>query len=185
MSDHFFVVTGGPGAGKTSLITELARRGFHTIPESGRAIIREEVARGGDALPWADRLAYAERMVERDLRAFKDAQALSGPVIFDRGVPDIVGYLGLCGLPVPSHVSAAARAVRYYAQVFLAPFWEEIFTQDAEHKQGRAEAKATCAMMRRTYAALGYELIELPCAGITERADFVVERLAAASPGQR
>jgi len=38
MSDHFFVVTGGPGAGKTSLITELARRGFHTIPESGRAI---------------------------------------------------------------------------------------------------------------------------------------------------
>lgn len=32
MSDHFFVVTGGPGAGKTSLILELARRGFHTPP---------------------------------------------------------------------------------------------------------------------------------------------------------
>ena len=44
MSDHFFVVTGGPGAGKTSLITELARRGVHTIPESGRAVIREEMA---------------------------------------------------------------------------------------------------------------------------------------------
>ncbi len=62
MSDHFFVVTGGPSAGKTSLITELARRGFHTIPESGRAIIREETQSGGDALPWADRMAYAERM---------------------------------------------------------------------------------------------------------------------------
>ena len=31
MSDHFFVVTGGPGAGKTSLITELARRGLGEI----------------------------------------------------------------------------------------------------------------------------------------------------------
>jgi len=51
MSDRFFVVTGGPGAGKTSLIIELARRGVHTIPESGRAIIREELQRGGDALP--------------------------------------------------------------------------------------------------------------------------------------
>jgi predicted ATPase len=51
MSNHFFVVTGGPGAGKTSLITELARRGFHTIPESGRAIIREELQSGGDAPP--------------------------------------------------------------------------------------------------------------------------------------
>ncbi|WP_421687334.1 AAA family ATPase [Tritonibacter scottomollicae] len=46
--------------GKTSLITELARRGFHTIPESGRAIIREEMQSGGYALPWADRTAYSE-----------------------------------------------------------------------------------------------------------------------------
>ena len=87
MRDHFFVVTGGPGAGKTSLITELARRGIHTTPESGRAIIREEMARGGDSLPWADRMVYAERMLERDLRAHSAAQALSGRVIFDRGSP--------------------------------------------------------------------------------------------------
>ncbi|WP_417723592.1 AAA family ATPase [Salipiger sp.] len=52
MSDRFFVVTGGPGAGKTSLITELARRGFHKIRESGHAMIREERASGGDVLPW-------------------------------------------------------------------------------------------------------------------------------------
>lgn len=44
-------------AGKTSLITELARRGFHTIPEAGRAIILEEMQSRGDALPWADRVA--------------------------------------------------------------------------------------------------------------------------------
>ncbi|WP_417742872.1 AAA family ATPase [Salipiger sp.] len=60
MSDHFFVVTGGPGAGKISLITELSRRGFRTIPESGRAVIREEMQSGRDAFPWADRMAYAE-----------------------------------------------------------------------------------------------------------------------------
>lgn len=106
MSDHFFVVTGGPGAGKTSLITELARRGFHTIPESGRVIIRDEIASGGDALPWADRMAYAERMLEHDLRAYSAAQSLSGPVIFDRGIPDI-------GLPDPMQPPRAAPRRRY------------------------------------------------------------------------
>lgn len=178
MSDHFFVVTGGPGAGKTSLITELARRGLHTIPKSGRAVIREEMASRGDALPWADRLAYAERMLERDLRGYGDAQALSGPVIFDRGIPDILRYLTLCGLPVPPHVAATAKAARYNARVFLAPFWGEIFTQDSERKQNRAEAEATCAVMRETYTALGYQITELPRADIVTRTDFVCKQLA-------
>ncbi|MAE88084.1 MAG: ATPase [Pelagibaca sp.] len=178
MSDHFFVVTGGPGAGKTSLITELSRRGFHTIPESGRAVIREEMARGGDALPWADRTAYAEWMLEQDLRAYSAAQALSGPVIFDRGIPDILGYLTLCSLPVPPHVTAAAKAARYNARVFLTPYWDEIFTQDSERTQTRSEAEATFTVMRETYTALGYKITELPCTDIASRADFVSAQLA-------
>ncbi|RAP41760.1 ATPase [Rhodovulum viride] len=178
MSDHFFVATGGPGAGKTGLTTELARRGFHTIPESGRAIIREEMASGGDALPWADRMTYAKRMLERDLSAYSAAKALSGPVIFDRGIPDILGYLTLCGLSVPPHVVTAAKAARYNAHVFLTPYWDEIFTQDTERTQARAEAKATCAVIRETYTALGYQITELPRTDIVSRADFVSAQLA-------
>ncbi|WP_185803532.1 AAA family ATPase [Pontivivens nitratireducens] len=178
MSDHFFVVTGGPGAGKTSLITELARRGFHTIPESGRAIIREERDNAGSALPWADRAAYAERMLARDLRAYSSAEAIPGPVIFDRGIPDILGYLTLCALPVPPHVIAAARATRYNRRVFLAPYWDDIFTQDAERKQNSAEAEATCAIMRKTYAALEYEITELPLVDIEQRANFIATQLS-------
>ncbi|MBL3572059.1 ATPase [Rhodovulum sulfidophilum] len=175
---HFFVVTYGPGAGKTSPIAELARRGFHTIPESGRAIIREEMQSGGDALPWADLAACAERMLERDLRAHRAARALSGSVIFDRGIPDILGYLTLCNLPVPPHVATAAKAACYNRRVFLAPYWDEIFTQDTERKQSQTEAEATCAAMFDTYVALGYEIIELPRTDIAWRADFVCEQLA-------
>ncbi|AVW92090.1 AAA family ATPase [Celeribacter baekdonensis] len=177
MSDQFFVVTGGPGAGKTSLITELARRGFHTIPESGRAIIREEMQSGGNALPWVDPVAYAERMLEQDMHSFSAAQALSGPVIFDRGITDIMGYLTFCGLAVPSHVAAAVKAARYNHRIFLAPYWDEIFTQDTERKQTRAEAEATCAVMRETYAALGYAITVLPRTDIQQRADFVATRV--------
>ena len=173
MSAHFFVVTGGPGAGKTSLIEELARRGLHTTPESGRAIIREEMESGGKALPWADRAAYAKRMLERDLRAYRAAEALTGPVIFDRGIPDILGYLTLCGLPVPPRTASAARDTRYSRRVFLAPYWGD----DTERRQGRAEAEATCKAMVETYTGLGYEIIELPRIGIAHRADFVLAHL--------
>ncbi len=71
------------------------------------------------------------------------------------------------------HVAAAAKAARYNRRVFLAPFWDEIFTQDTERKQPHAEAEATRAVVRETYTGLRYQITELPRPGIATRADFV------------
>ena len=177
MCDHLFVVTGGPGAGKSTLIEALSRRGVGSMPEAGRAIIRDQVAIGGAALPWGDRALYAELMLGWELRSHHEARAMAGPVVMDRGVPDIAGYLTLIGLPVPAHVEEAARRFRYNRTVFLAPYWEAIFAQDAERKQDKAEAEATCHTVAATYARLGYELIELPFASVEARADFVMARV--------
>lgn len=35
------IITGGPSAGKTTLITALEKSGFHCQPESGRAVIKQ------------------------------------------------------------------------------------------------------------------------------------------------
>lgn len=179
MCDRLFVVTGGPGAGKTCLIEALARQGVAHMPEVGRAVIREERGSGGTALPWGDRAAFAERMLQRDLRAFRAARAMPGPVLMDRGLPDVLGYLRLCGLPVPARVAAAARRFRYNRRVFFAPYWDRIFTTDSERRQGREEARATARIMAETYAGLGYDLVALPRTGIAERAAFVLERIGA------
>lgn len=176
----FFVITGGPGSGKTSLIGALRREGFATMPEAGRAIIQDQLEIGGSALPWADRSAFAEAMLGWELRSWREAQAMSGPVVFDRGIPDVIGYLKLCGLPVHEPTRRAAEIRRYRPLVFLAPFWPEIFAQDAERKQSLEEAEATGRVMAEVYASLGYELAPLPLASVAERAAFVRERIAAA-----
>ncbi len=179
MCDHMFVVTGGPGSGKSALIEALARRGVQSMPEAGRGVIQDQVRIGGPALPWADRAAFADLMLGWDLRSHGVARALAGPVLMDRGIPDVIGYLTLCGLPVPPHMEAAARLCRYNPRVFLAPYWEAIFTQDAERKQERPEAMATARIMAETYSRLGYRIVELPLLGVEARADFVADRLRA------
>ena len=179
MTDKMFVVTGGPGSGKSSLIEALAKRGLRTMPEAGRAIIRDQVRIGGDALPWADRTAFAELMLCWELRSHHEAAAAAEPVIMDRGIPDVIGYLTLCGLPVPAHAQTAARLYAYSRRVFLAPYWSAIFTQDSERKQDRREAEATCRVMAETYDRLGYQIVELPLAGVEARADFVMRQIAA------
>lgn len=175
MSARFVVITGGPGAGKSSLIDALAADGFPVVTESGRDIIREQMARGGKALPWIDPAAFAQAMLARDLAAYEQCtrQAGNSLVFFDRGVVDIVGYLTLSGLPVPPTLDDTARRLRYRPQAFIAPAWREIYAQDTERKQDFDEARRTEAAMRDVYPRYGYELVDLPRTGIAERVRFV------------
>ena len=177
-SDCFIVITGGPGSGKSTLIDALRAKGLPGMPEAGRAIIQDQVAIGGTALPWADRLAFSELMLAWELRSYREAQAIDGPVLFDRGVPDVAGYLRLCGLAVGGHVMRAAEICRYRRQVFIAPPWPEIFTQDAERKQSSEEAEATYHALAEAYSSLGYELVALPRVSVAERVAFVLGRIA-------
>jgi predicted ATPase len=182
MTDHLFVITGGPGSGKSSLVDALAAAGFRHMPEAGRAIIRNQVAIGGTALPWADRSAFARLMLEQEMRSYRAALQMTGPVIFDRGIPDVIGYLQLCGLPIPDPAWEAAHRRRYNRRVFIAPHWPAIFTQDAERRQDLAQAEATCGVMEEVYAGLGYELVPLPFASVEERVLFARAHFSQAIP---
>lgn len=173
MIDHLHVITGGPGSGKTSLIEALAGEGLRHMPEAGRAIIQDQVDIGGTALPWADREAFATLMLSWEMRSYREAVSAPGPIIFDRGIPDVIGYLRLCGLPVPASTLRAAEQRRYARKVFIAPPWSAIFEQDAERKQTLAEAERTYQAMIDAYSGLGYELVPLPLASVADRVMFV------------
>jgi predicted ATPase len=176
-ASNLFVITGGPGSGKSTRVSALRDRGLTTVEESGRVIIREEVSSGGDALPWVDRVQFAQLMLARDIDNFERAKGSLSPVVFDRGIPDVIGYLRLCDLPVPGVVEEAARNRFYNRIVFIAPHWPAIYAQDRERKQDAGEAERTCRMMRSVYSGYGYELVELPLASVEERVAFVLERM--------
>jgi len=173
-TDRFFVLTGGPGSGKTTLIEALKAKGFATAPEAGRGIIRDQMAIGGPALPWQDRALFAELMLSWELRSWHAAHAGPSQVFFDRSVADTIGYLRLCGLPVPDHTGGAE--IPFCAPRFRAPPWPEIFTQDEERKQTLDEAERTFRSVTGVYAELGYELVPLPLVSVEERVGFVLDQ---------
>ncbi|AVG17438.1 ATPase [Chromobacterium vaccinii] len=170
------VLTGGPGAGKTSLLMALQGMGFPVLDEAGRAVIQDQQRIGGGALPWVDPGAFAEQMLSWDMRNVRLAEREAGPVFLDRGIPDIIGYLELTGLQVPTHLEKAASVFRY-DQVFLLRPWPEIFAQDSERRQTWEEAVRTCEAMERVYARLGYRLAEVPRGSLEQRAAFVINQM--------
>lgn len=173
----FHVVTGGPGSGKTTLLEALAVAGYaHTI-EAGRAIIQDQTSIDGPALPARDPVLFAEMMLSWEFHSYRSAQSRTGPVFFDRGVPDIAGYYRLIGRAVPHHVTKAANRFRYQPRVFAAPPWPEIFGHDTERKQSFDEAVRTYDAVTDAYRAFGYELLPLPLAPVEDRVAFVLDNL--------
>lgn len=171
------VITGGPGSGKSTLIAALDEAGHRVVEEAGRAVIRDQMAAGGNALPWGDPHHFARAMLARDIDAWHATADADGPVFFDRGIPDIQGYLRVIGAAPLAEVDTAARAYRYAPCIFIAPPWQAIYVQDDERRQDFAEARRTFAVMCGVYGALGYEPVPLPLAPVAERVAFVLAHL--------
>lgn len=181
-AERFYVLTGGPGSGKSTLIEALKRAGYAGTLEAGRSIIQDQAAIGGHALPWRDPRLFAEMMLCWEMRSYHGASQQAGPIFFDRGVPDVVGYLRLLGLPAPEHMEKAVEAFPYNRRVFIAPPWPEIFRQDGERKQTFDEAVRTYDAMIATYSEYGYDPIELPRSTVENRVRFVIENAGGARP---
>jgi predicted ATPase len=181
-TQRFHIVTGGPGSGKSSIIEGLRQRGFRSAPEAGRAIIQDQVAIEGRALPWADRLLFAELMLSWDIRSYHLAEEQAAPVFFDRGIPDVLGYLRLSNIQAPEHINKAAVMFPYGRTVFIAPPWKEIFRQDRERKQDFDEAVRTYEALASVYESLGYELVAVPHRSVDDRVEFILDHVRSTLP---
>ncbi|MBC8158902.1 MAG: AAA family ATPase [Alphaproteobacteria bacterium] len=170
--DRFVVISGCSGGGKSSLLEELKQRGHQVVEEPGRRIVKEELANGGSALPWADPIAFARRAVEISLSDFATAPAVDGFVFFDRGLVDAVAALQR--YLKDERTESWLRQHRYNKHVFLAPPWREIYVVDTERRHGFTEAIEEFQQLRSMYPSLGYDVHILPKLSVERRADFVV-----------
>ena len=82
-------------------------------------------------------------------------------------------------------MTKAAELFRYARTVFVMPPWREIYQNDAERKQDFAEAIASYDLAVSTYREFGYEPVDVPKVSVTERVQFILERVEATLLGAR
>ncbi|MFC3340097.1 AAA family ATPase [Paracandidimonas soli] len=174
--NHFIIISGCSGGGKSTLLAELGRRGHIVVEEPGRRIVQEETRTGGHALPWIDIAAFLRRVITAALEDHANALRSNAPrVFFDRSLIDAAAALqALTGEPT---LKTLGQAHRYHPCVFLAPPWPEIYVQDKERRHGMDAALAEFERLQHAYPVLGYTISVLPKIGAAERADFVLETL--------
>jgi predicted ATPase len=113
--------------------------------------------------------------VETALRDREMAKTYPGWVFFDRGLIDAASALdSLGGQPLLQRINALHP---YHRRVFLAPPWPEIYVQESERRKGFEAGLAEYERLERELPALGYDVVVLPKASISIRADFVLNAL--------
>lgn len=170
---NFFVFTGGGGTGKTTLLAHLQAAGERVVAENIRAVIREQVETGGQAVPWIDAKACCDQTTARDIADFDRLAGETGRVFFDRGLMDMYGTNGV---PPSPELTEAIRTRRYNAKVFVFPPWQEIYGTDTERREDWSRMEAVFDQILRTLPELGYEPVVVPKGSVEDRAAFVLSR---------
>ncbi|HEY4482760.1 MAG TPA: ATP-binding protein [Candidatus Paceibacterota bacterium] len=167
-----YVLTGGPGIGKTTLIELLMQKGYSIVPEAARMIIEEEKLKGSDALPNRDIAKFQELVAVRQLEL---EAAAKGEVVFcDRSIIDGYGYCKLANVPPPKQLEDLDKG-RYYKIFLLAPL--NYYETDNSRFEHSAHAMAIHKAIIEAYKEVGYELIDVPVLAPNERVEFILKNL--------
>lgn len=174
-----FVITGGPGVGKTTLLNALGKQGFSVVMEDARRIIQEQIQNDGEGVPWKNKIYYAQLMLAASLETYQRTidETSSNIVFFDRGILDTICYMKMENIPITEEMNNLVCAHTYNRKVFILPPWEEIYATDNERKQTWEEAVLTFDKMKQTYLEYGYEVIEVPKNSVECRCEFILRHI--------
>ena len=180
MNNKRIVITGSPGAGKTSLIRELSKKGYYAFDEYSRTLIEEGKEKGKSNIFLSDPYKFSERLFSGRKKQFESSEKIkykpSMPYIFfDRGIQDILAYLEAHN---KSNSNWKKRIKDFqYDLVFLVEPWEEIFQKDSQRMETFEQAKKYFPFIEKTYLN-NHKVVRVPKMSIAERINFIEKYLS-------
>ncbi|MEV4657426.1 AAA family ATPase [Micromonospora sp. NPDC049301] len=174
-----YVLTGAPGAGKTTLVEALRRQGHVVVREAATDVIAARQAQGC-AEPWREpEFVDAVARLQHRRRIAADA----------RGVLQIHDRSPLCTLALACHLGREAgpdlsaeleriTRQRIYQQVVFLIRPLGFVTRTAARQIGYAESLVFARVHERVYEAYGHRLIDVPAGPVDERIALIQKHLA-------
>jgi predicted ATPase len=171
---NWHVITGAPSSGKSTLIDQLADRGFQTVPEAGRQYVEREMAKGRTIDEIRENMA-AIQIATKDMQLEIEHGLRENDVLFlDGAVPGSLAWYRAFGLN-PNEILLECFHHRYASVFILDPL---PFQEDGARNEDAPIVGYLDEWLTRDYSAMDYRVMRVPVLSLQERLAFVLERLS-------
>jgi predicted ATPase len=170
---NWYVITGGPGSGKTTMVNLLKERGYITTFEHARHYLdtqRLKVRTIDDVRKQQKEFqsGVLGMQIEQENQISPDVL-----VFLVRAIPDALAYYRFLNLPEDEKLTEELRTVSYKKKFILDCL---PLVKDYARTEEVATQKKIHALLINVYESLGFPVIQVPVLQPEERVDFILKK---------
>ena len=171
---NWYVITGGPSTGKTTIINLLTEKGYKTTIEHARHYI--------DTMKEEGRTVEEIRTNKRkfqlgvlDMQIEQEAELSPSDTVFlDRAIPDAMAYYRFLKLEYDKILLDAMKEVAY-KKIFILD--RLLFVNDYARTEDEQAQKLIHQLIIEVYQSLEFPVVFVPVISPDERVEFILKNL--------
>lgn len=171
---NWYVITGGPGSGKTTVVNQLNMLGYHTTIEHARHFIDTQMITGKTV----EEIRKSQKEFQigiLDMQILQESSLSPDELVFlDRALPDALAYYRFLNLSIDEKIDNALKEVSY-KKIFILDFLPLV--NDYARSENAKAQKEIHSFITAVYESLPFPVIHVPVLPPEERVDFILKNL--------
>jgi predicted ATPase len=171
---NWYVISGGPGCGKTTMVNLLRERGYHTTIEHARHFLYTQRIKGR-TVEEVRKNQLEFQLGVLNMQIEQEASLSPEQIIFlDRALPDSLAYYRYLYLEPDKRLFVALEKA-YYKKIFILDLLPLV--NDYARRENEAAQKKIHELIIEVYTSLSFPIVHVPVLPTEDRADLILNHL--------
>jgi len=171
---NWYVITGAPCSGKTTIVNLLHEKGYKTTIEHARHYLDTQRLDGRETKEIRkNQVEFQLAVLKMQIEQEKELSA-SDVVFLDRAIPDALAYYHFLNLP-PDEKLVEAMSTISYKKIFILEYLPLV--HDYARLEDEEAQKHIHKLLTEVYESLPFPIIHVPVLKPGERIDLILKNL--------